>query len=297
MKILSYDVPLGLSASAHSPEAIRGFIDAGFTHFELGIPARLPGSERIEVSDPYSPEARCLFAQSAGRGQEERLVETQAARVETLSENRLRLWSVHLPFGPGWDVAHISREERAAVCASLKRVIDMTAGWGVKIFVLHGCLEPVRTEERALRMARSIMSLRELSEYARKYGAQVALENLPRSCLANCSEETLAMSEAAGDIPIVFDVNHLLGEGHEAFLDALANRIVSTHLSDYDGVDERHRLPGEGIVPWRRIVTRLCEAGYRGPFLFELRTGENGPYEAEEVLKAFYAALDKESDA
>ena len=65
-------------------------------------------------------------------------------------------------------------------------------------------------------------------------------------------------------------------------------------MSDYDGVDERHRLPGEGIVPWRTVVTRLCGVGYRGPFLFELRQGENGPYSASEVLGAFKAALERE---
>ena len=59
----------------------------------------------------------------------------------------------------------------------------------------------------------------------------------------------------------------------------------------YDGVDERHWLPGEGIVPWKEVVTTLMESGYRGPFLFELRKGENGQYHAKEVLDCFKNAL------
>ncbi len=291
MKILSYDVPLGLSASSHSPEAIQGFIDAGFTHFELGISSCLPGAARLETGDIYRPEFIKLCAERACRGREERLTELQEARVSKLAQNHMRAWSVHLPFGPAWDIAHVNSDERAEVCASLKRVIDLTAPWGAKVYVLHGCLEPVKPEERALRIARSITSLRELSLYAVRYGAFIALENLPRSCLANNSEETLAISEAAGDVPIVFDVNHLLGESHEAFLNKLANRVISTHLSDYDGIDERHLLPGEGIVPWRFVLERLCGVGYKGPFLFELRMGENGAYEAQEVLAAFMKAL------
>ena len=295
MKILCCDVPLGLSATSHSPEAIQGFIDEGFTHFEIGIHDSLPDTASIDFSRlPANAETRALIARRAGRGQEERLTALQNERISKLYENRLRPWSVHLPFGPGWDVAHPVREERAAVCASLKRVMDCTADWGAKVYVLHGCLEPVKPEDRALRMARSILSLRELSDYARGLGAAVALENLPRSCLANNSEETLAMSEAAGDVPIVFDVNHLLGESHASFMRALAKRVISTHLSDYDGVDERHLLPGEGIVPWKSVVTGLCEAGYRGPMLFELRRGENGPYQAREVLQAFLKALARE---
>ena len=46
-----------------------------------------------------------------------------------------------------------------------------------------------------------------------------------------------------------------------------------------------------GIVPWKDVVKTLMENGYRGPFLFELRAGENGPYAAKEVLDAFVKAL------
>lgn len=292
MKILSYDVPLGLSTSAHSPEAIQGFIDAGFTHFEIGISAHLPGAAYPETKDVREPAYVRQCAEAAQRGSEEKLAQMQDARVRKLRENGICPWSVHLPFGPGWDVAHVLRGEREDVCESLKRMIGLTADWGARVYVLHGCLEPVTAEERALRMARSIASLKELDEYASRFGARIALENLPRSCLGNSSEEVLAMSDAAGNLPVVFDVNHLLCESHDKFLDALAHRVISTHLSDYDGIDERHALPGNGIVPWRYVVTRLCGAGYKGPFLFELREGENGPYEAREVLDAFIGALE-----
>ena len=295
MKILSYDVPLGLSATAHSPDSIQGFIDAGFTHFEIGIPACLPDSRNAKMIGLQISEAISFGAKIAQRDHEECLIDLQNERISKLYGNHMRPWSIHLPFGLGWDAAHVLHDEREAVCASLKRIMDLTSQWGAKVYVIHGCLEPVRPEERALRIARSILSLRELSEHALKYGARIALENLPRSCLANNSEETLAMSEAAGNIPIVFDVNHLLGESHEAFISKLKSRIISTHLSDYDGIDERHRLPGEGIVPWSYIVTKLCESGYKGPMLFELREGDNGPYEAGEVLKAFISALERTS--
>jgi len=182
------------------------------------------------------------------------------------------------------------------VCASLRRVIDLTAAWNPKVYVLHGCLEPVAPEERALRIARSICSLRELNEYARSQGTTVALEDLPRSCLGNTSVETKAMAQAAGNVPVCFDVNHLLGEDHAAFLGRLGRDIVTTHLSDYDGIDERHWLPGKGIVPWRYVVDTLLDTGYRGPFLFELCMDENGePYGAEAVLRAFETALAREN--
>ena len=291
MKYLGYEIPLGLSASSHSPEQIKDFIAKGFTHFEIGIPAALPDAPRQRVENPYAPETMAMFAKRAQRGCEEKLVALQTERVKAVLDGGLRVWSVHLPFGPGWDVAHFVESERDAVVESLKRVIDLTQGWGPRVYVLHGCLEPVAAEERPIRIARSIRSLRELDDYAARYGIRVALENLPRSCLGNTAAETRAIIQAAGNKQVIFDVNHLLGEPHDHFLSLLAPYVISTHLSDYDGVDERHWLPGTGIVPWKYIVTTLMDAGYRGPFLFELRAGENGPYNADEVLAAWNKAM------
>ena len=274
MKLLGREVPLGMSIGGHKPEDIKGFVENGFTHFELGIPARLLGEED-----------RLAF-----RGREEELVAPQTPLKDAIEAEGLRVWSVHLPFGFGWDIAHYDEKERDAAVASLKKVIDLTKEWHPRIYVLHGCLEPVAPEQRPVRVARSIQSMRELDAYVQPFGARIALEDLPRSCLANSSIETRAMMLAAG-VPICFDVNHLLGDTHAAFLEALATNVVTTHLSDYDGVDERHWLPGQGVVPWKEVFFGLLDAGYRGPFLFELRTGENGPYQAPEVLAAFKKAL------
>lgn len=291
MKILDYDAPLGISITGHPAEAVHDFVAYGFTHFEVGIPAALPGTARGFDKYDYSPEVTAAAARLACRGQEQRLVALKQPLVDAIEQHKLRVWSVHLPFGTGWDIAHWLESERDAVCTSLKRVIDLTAGWKPRVYVLHGCLEPVSDAERPVRIARSIRSLKELDAYAAQYGARVALENLPRSCLANCSLETRAMAQAANDVPICFDVNHLLGEDHAAFIDALAERVITTHLSDYDGIDERHWLPGAGIVPWKLVVERLMASGYRGPFLFELRSGENGPYDARTVRDRFISAL------
>ena len=281
MKLLGYEVPLGMSVSRHAPEDIADFVATGFTHFEVGIPASI-------VIDDGTPEGK----RSCCRGEEEKLVALRTGMFEAILAENLCPWSVHLPFGPGWDVAHYDEEERDAVVDSLKKVILLTKDYHPRIYVLHGCLEPVAPEQRPVRIARSIQSMRELDAFAQKFGARIALEDLPRSCLANSSIETRAMMLAA-EVPICFDVNHLLGDSHAEFLKAMATNVVTTHLSDYDGIDERHRLPGEGIVPWKEVFIGLQKAGYRGPYLFEVKAGENGPYRPKEVLDSFINALNK----
>lgn len=271
MKLSGYEAPLGISITSYDPKQVKGFVENGFTHFEIGIPAFLEGET----------------TGAAFRGKEEALVGTKEALFDAIEAEKRAVWSVHLPFGEGWDIASYDEKERDQVVLSLKRIMDLTAHWKMKIFVLHGCLEPVADDERPVRIARAIQSMRQLNAYAKNFGAQIALENLPRSCLANNAIETRAMMLAA-EVPICFDVNHLLSDTHDVFLDALASQIVTTHLSDYDRINERHWLPGKGIVPWKEIFLTLMKAGYRGPFLFE-----TGIFQPEELVAAFRAAVEK----
>ena len=66
------------------------------------------------------------------------------------------------------------------------------------------------------------------------------------------------------------DTNHLLEESAVDYIRAIGNKIITTHISDYDFKNERHWLPGEGKADWRGIVTTLREIGYEGPWLYEL---------------------------
>ena len=60
----------------------------------------------------------------------------------------------------------------------------------------------------------------------------------------------------------------------------MGGRIITLHVSDYDFVDERHLLPGEGKNPWGEILRALEEVGYDGRFTYEVRAG-NGAAVAE----------------
>lgn len=63
----------------------------------------------------------------------------------------------------------------------------------------------------------------------------------------------------------------LLLETHEAYIDQLGPYIVHAHLSDYDRTDEKHWLPGNGVIDWHALLSRLTAAGHQGSYLFEIR--------------------------
>ena len=273
MRWREYELPLGLSITPEGHAALlEDFVRKGFTHFELQMPAHGP-------------------TEAAGAAGMLRLIAPNRERLAALG---LRPWSLHLPFGRAWDIAARDDQERRRVVSELCAIIRGARDCGARVLTLHPGLEPVTPEDRPVRALRAARSIQEIRDCAAPYGMQIAVEDLPRSCLGNTGEELEALMDAAQGVGCCFDVNHLLKEDHAAFLERLAPRVINTHLSDYDGVDERHWLPGQGIVPFGRIAEALQRSGYRGPYLFELRERpEGGWYDADTLMAAFRMSLDK----
>ena len=55
-------------------------------------------------------------------------------------------------------------------------------------------------------------------------------------------------------------------------IDKIGKNILTTHISDYDFVFEKHLIPGhwEGKLDWNMIIRKLEEARYSGVFNYEL---------------------------
>lgn len=181
----------------------------------------------------------------------------------------IELWSYHLPFGH-FNIAHPSAERRAETLAFFDEIIKRAREIGVRHFVVHPSGEPNPPETRAERLAFCKESLAHMAKTARENDAVIAVEDLPRTCLGNCSEELLDILSADDGLRVCFDTNHLLGEDIVSFIRNVGKRIVTTHVSDYDFIDERHWLPGEGKVDWQAVYRTLLEIGYDGPWLYEV---------------------------
>ena len=53
-------------------------------------------------------------------------------------------------------------------------------------------------------------------------------------------------------------------------MNAIGSSIVTLHVSDYDFIDERHMLPGEGKVDWKAVIEHLERLDYNGPWMYEV---------------------------
>ncbi len=188
--------------------------------------------------------------------------------AETAEKHGVKLWSLHLPFDADIDISNPACAERTVKIH--KTIIDKAAGVGIKTFVLHPSAEPIKEGERHERMALSKKNLARLAEHAAKNGAIIAVENLPRTCLGRNSSEMLELISADERLFVCFDTNHLLAEDPVQFIKAIKRKIITTHISDYDFINERHWMPGEGKLDWQGILAALKEVGYKGPWLYEI---------------------------
>jgi len=202
----------------------------------------------------------------------------------------LKLWSVHLPFtrkAPN-DLSDDRTEWREATLKNWIEILDRATRIGkFRVVVMHPSSEAQISDEERPRRLENLrqMLLRFIPLVKERYGAVVAVEDLPRGCLGNSSADFDWLVANVPDFKICYDTNHLLGEESHAFAARFAPYIVSIHVSDYDGVDERHWMPGRGIVEWPKVIDVLIRSGYDGPFMYEV-TPRNDPRGSVEYMRS-----------
>lgn len=193
-----------------------------------------------------------------------------AAVKKYADEYGVTLQSMHIPFAPFYFLDPSDEEKQNVTLAYFYWCIQKGADIGIRTFVVHPSAEPIAEDDRAHRLQIAKQTLAQLADFAARHDAVIAVENLPRTCLGRDSKDILALLEAHPALRCCYDTNHLLSEDAVDFIHAVGDKIVTTHVSDYDFLNERHWLPGEGKVDWTCILQALDEVGYKGAWLYEV---------------------------
>lgn len=194
------------------------------------------------------------------------------------SDAGVGLWSLHLPFSFELDISQTRNTWRSYAKYTNRVLIDAAGDIGVKVIVMHPSSEPITADDREGRKRWCREMVMQFAEQCDRLGMRLAVENLPRTCLCNTAAEMIEILSGTG-AGVVFDTNHSLKQDNPSFIRELIDadlKILSLHISDYDFVDERHRLPGDGVNDWAAILRELERAGYNGPLLYEVVRYPNG---------------------
>ena len=194
----------------------------------------------------------------------------EAERVKHMAEGAgVVIRSVHLPFGETINFCAPDEKDRADTMRLQSDMVRYAAALGAKYVIVHGGIPYPQTErEKYLAMARENIAI--LQTEASVFGIHVCVESLLPSCIGRNSKELSYILSAHPDLRVCLDPNHLFDEDHVGLIRAVGEKIAAVHFSDYDGLDERHWMPGEGVIHWNAIVSALSEVGYDGPLLYEV---------------------------
>lgn len=218
--------------------------------------------------------------------------------AEAAKKNGVELWSFHVPFSGFLNVANLDPVKGPEGMAVMEKGIRAALKIGIKTIVIHPSSEPNDDETRQQKIEKSIENMRYLAKICDEAGAKLCVEDLPRTCLGNSSFDIITYLNEIPEMDLCFDTNHLTMQTNEDFLDDLIyhnmhGRIRTLHVSDYDFIDERHRIPGDGINDWDAIMEKLEELCYKGVFMYEVSHPKERELLTLEEIKANYDGLMK----
>lgn len=197
--------------------------------------------------------------------------------LRILQSYDIQLLSIHLPFGPDWELCSCDQKIQNKAVQQYLNLIGCCNFGRPERYVLHPGYPHVPPEERAERIENFRKNVVKLAHMA--FPAKIAVENMPQDCLGNTADELISLVEGINNVCVCCDMNHWFHEKTYDAINKLGSRIETVHVSDYDEIVERHWIPGQGTNNWGKILESLQSIGYSGPFLYEC----GHTYSCEEV--------------
>lgn len=187
-------------------------------------------------------------------------------------EAEIELWSIHSHMSADFDISSLDNASNERALKEFKNLIDRASEVGIDKYVIHPTHtpEPFDQSTRDEKIKHATQCLDKLAEYAYTKNSWIAVENLPRTCLGNTVEEHLKLLSVNDKLKVCLDFNHSLIDPTEEYIEKLGDRIITVHVSDRDNINERHWLPGEGLLDWKQIIDKFEKIGYKGAWIYEI---------------------------
>lgn len=186
-----------------------------------------------------------------------------------IRETGLYLENIHLPFNDSSALWSENREERERTVKNHLNWLNDCAKYNIPMMVMHlteGEFHPVPNSY-------GIRSLTKISQEAENLGVKVAIENTQRD-----DNVQFILSEInSPNLGMCYDTSHdwLNSKIKIKILKDYGTRLFATHLSDNDGLKDRHWLPGNGLIEWEKIGETFPTDTYEGCLTLEIYPRED----------------------
>ncbi|HPD02408.1 MAG TPA: sugar phosphate isomerase/epimerase, partial [Clostridia bacterium] len=197
--------------------------------------------------------------------------EPEFAKMLAGRKGKLAVHSVHslnTHFEP--QLFNISERTRLDAEVFFKKVVDAGEILGAKAYTFHGSSKnKFKTAYKYdFKWLGAVME--NLSSYSKRKGVDVAFENVYWA-MFDKPEFFLNLKEESPSVKACLDLKQaaLAEVDYKKYLDAMADRLVTVHISDFDQ-NGKTVLPGRGTVDFYRLFSDIKERGLDVPLIMEL---------------------------
>lgn len=205
--------------------------------------------------------------------------------IETLAtwldEVGLTLHSVHAPinesfidgrWGTAYSIAASAEHDRRQAVHETRLAIGIAHLIPFEVLVVHGGSPQRYAAPGDNQRGAMVRSLDEIVGAATEVGVRTAVEVIPNALSE--TDALVRLLEDELDLPgtgICLDFGHalLLGDPVEA-VETASGFLISTHVHDNDGRDDRHYVPFDGIIDWEAALMAMQKIGYDRAWIFEV---------------------------
>lgn len=243
---------------------------------------KLPLEKRLKMIADAGFKATCLWF-----GHEEEMVQGgRAGQLPELVRNSgLVLDNIHASF---WHSNYIwveSKSEQSVSRQELSNTLEFCGKYQIPIMVMHLSAghSPPPPNRNGLEL------IRELVRRAEDLGVIIALENTED--YGNRYLDFVFSNIRSPNLGFCYDSSHdyIARESRGEALQKWGSYLVTTHLSDNQGINDDHLLPGYGKIDWKKVMKHFPKSTFKGILLLEVDGPEAGKgFTAEEFLKTGY---------
>lgn len=202
----------------------------------------------------------------------------------------LLLENIHVPFHESGSLWSELESVRSEIIQSHIQWLEACAKYQIPIMVMH----LTEAGNHPVPNTYGLESMSQLVKIAEELGVKIAIENTQRSdnvpyVLDNIRSNYLGFC---------YDSSHYNLTDQQDFhlLEKYGERLVTTHLSDNDGLKDRHWLPGHGLIDWAMVAESFPKS-YRGCLTLEAYpTAEELNETPQTFLKRAYQRIVKVRD-
>lgn len=235
----------------------------------------LPFQERIRLIKEAGFEATSIWWED----EDTPWLVKKESMPQLVRDRGLVLENLHVPYN---DSSELWSENESVRSEFIQRHIGWLqdcANYHIPMMVMHlteGLNPPAPNGE-------GLKSFLELVKVAEELEVTIAIENTRRSD----NVPYLLSKIQSNYLGFCYDSSHHFLSDKQDFslLDNFGERLVTTHLSDNDGLEDRHWLPEQGIIDWGMLAKHF-PVSYRGGLTLEAYpTAEEREDSPESYLK------------